>query len=139
MQPVRRQRRHHRRERHQRPRLVDGEAQIQRLYALDQVIEVVLSATWKAPRVAGLQGATQDVVDHVVLEELLALAASSSPEASAVVRAQVLSLKAWLAGNAGADRTAAVARIDIFEKNPEKFAPASAPAAPPGPPIGDEE
>jgi hypothetical protein len=36
-------------------------------------------------------------------------------------------------------RTAAIARIEAFEKDPEKFVPASDVPAPPGQPIGDDE
>ena len=106
--------------------------------SLASVIEGVLQVTWKAPQAAALQGATQSVVNHVVLENLLALARSSSPGPSAIARSEALSLRSWLTGNHGADAAAAVARIDEFEDS-EKFAVAPRPEAPPGQPIGNDE
>jgi hypothetical protein len=119
-------------------RLVEHSARDAANPSLEFVIGEVLQATWKAPRLAGLRGATQDVVDHAALEELLGLAAGSS-SASAVARGQALALRGWLKGVEGAQSAAAVARIDAFEKNPEKFVVTPAPAAPPGQPIGDVE
>ena len=125
-------------------RLVEYSARDAANLSLNQVIEAVFDASWKAPRAGGLQAATQAVVEDAVLENLLELAAnkSASPEASAVARAQAMALRSWLAANPQEDkamRAAAVARIDSFEKNPEKFAPAARPTAPPGQPIGDDE
>ena len=121
-------------------RLVEYSARDAANPSLDSVIEAVLSTTWKAPRVAGLPGATQDVVEHAVLENLLALAAGSSSTASSVARGQAFALRAWLKTDASkAEHAAAIARIDAFEKNPEKFAVAPRVEAPPGQPIGDEE
>jgi hypothetical protein len=119
-------------------RLVEYSARDAANPSLEFVIGEVLQATWKAPRPAGLRGATQDVVDHAVLEELLGLAAGPG-SASAVARAQALALRGWLKGVEGAQAAAAVARIDAFEKSPEKFVVGVAPAAPPGQPIGDVE
>jgi hypothetical protein len=56
-----------------------------------------------------------------------------------------LSLRSWLSARVAetpeekAVRAAAIARITAFEKDSEKFTPASDVAAPPGQPIGDDE
>jgi hypothetical protein len=115
--------------------------------SLDDVISAVVRSTWQAPRANGLQAATQSVVETAALEELLSLAAdkSTSPEAAAIARAQLLSLRSWLRSNPGdseeekAVRFAAVARVEAFEKDPDKFSPGLRPQAPPGQPIGDGE
>ena len=81
------------------------------------------------------------------LEHLLALAAnhSASAEVRALARAQALELHSWISATPSATpeqralRAAALARIDSFEKDPEKFIPAPEVAVPPGQPIGDEE
>ena len=128
-------------------RLVEYAARDSSNPTLDQLIEAVLQSTWKAPRGPGLQAATQAVIENAVLENLLALAANrrASPQANTIGRAQALALRSWLSSNVGetadqrANRGAAIARIDAFEKNPEKFAPTPGPTAPPGQPIGDDE
>jgi hypothetical protein len=128
-------------------RLVEYSARDSANLSLDQEIDATFAATWKATRANGLQAATQAVVEDAVLENLLALAAnkSASQDACAVARAEAISLREWLSANAGdsaadrAHRAAAIARINAFEKDPEKFAPIARPAAPPGQPIGDDE
>ena len=62
----------------------------------------------------------------------------------AVARAQAVALLKFLSiasGNADeqAVRAAAVARIDLFLKEPDKFTPAPAPPVPPGQPIGEDD
>jgi len=114
---------------------------------LAQVIEAVLQATWKAPRASGLGAETQRITEVSALEHLLGLALnrSASPEVRAEARAQALDLRSWMSAAAAAApeekavRAAALARVDAFEKDPEKFVPASDPAIPPGQPIGEDE
>jgi hypothetical protein len=111
---------------------------------LDQVIQAVVSATWKTPRATGLGAETQAITDTAVVEDLLGLAANkeASAEVRAIAREQAVTLQQFLSkGGAGeqAVRTAAIARIEQFLKDPDKFTPAPAPAVPPGQPIGEEE
>lgn len=117
---------------------------------LTQVIEAVFQSTWKAPRASGLGSEIQRITEASALEHLLALAANhnASPQARAQARAEALSLRSWLSApvtkvaespEEKAARAAAVARIDAFAKDPEKFVLASEVAIPPGQPIGDEE
>jgi hypothetical protein len=128
-------------------RLVEYSARDASNLSLDDVISAVVRTTWQAPRATGLQAATQSVIETATLENLLSLAAdkSTSSEAAAIARGQVFSLRSWLSSNPGdtqkenAVRSAAVARVDAFEKDPDKFSPAPRPQAPPGQPIGDEE
>lgn len=128
-------------------RLVEYHARDTQYPGLEDVIEATVDATWKAPRATGLQAATQAVTETAVSEHLLALAASNdaSKEAKAIARAEAVSLRDWIAGASAAtpeDRAlnaAAIARIDQFLKEPDKFTPAPAPTVPPGQPIGDDE
>jgi hypothetical protein len=128
-------------------RLVEYHARNAANPALNQVIESVFQATWKAPRTAGLSAEMQRVTESSTVEHLLALAAngSASPDARAQARAEALSLRSWMSEKVAetseekALRTAAIARIEAFEKDPEKFVPASDVPAPPGQPIGDDE
>jgi hypothetical protein len=114
---------------------------------LAQVIEAVMQATWKAPRAIGLGAETQRITEVSALEHLLGLAVnrSASPEVRAEARAQALDLRSWMSAAAAAApeekavRAAALARVDAFERDPEKFVPASDPAIPPGQPIGEDE
>ncbi|MGC2770799.1 MAG: zinc-dependent metalloprotease, partial [Candidatus Sulfotelmatobacter sp.] len=131
-------------------RLVEYHARNAANPSLTQVIEAVFQATWKAWPATGLGAETQRITEASTVEHLLALAANSSasPDARAQARAEALSLRSWLSAKVTkapesaeekAVRTAAVARIEAFEKDPEKFVPATDVAAPPGQPIGDDE
>jgi hypothetical protein len=128
-------------------RLVDYHARSAANPGLTQVIGAVLQATWKAPRATSLPGEMQRITETSALEHLLALAAnhSASPEARAVARSEALNLRSWMSATAApspeekALRAEAIARITAFEKDPEKFTPASDVAIPPGQPIGDDE
>jgi hypothetical protein len=113
---------------------------------LDEVLTSVLKATWQAPRASGLAAETQSAVESATLESLLDLAASNqaSPEARAIARFEVATLKTQLTANYAlprerqAHRAAALARIAEFERDPSKFVPAPPVEAPPGMPIGED-
>lgn len=128
-------------------RLVEYHARDAQNLGLEDVIEATVDATWKAPRASGLQAATQAVTETSVSEHLLGLAASNeaSREAKAIARAEVVSLRDWIAGASAATpeekalNAATIARIDQFLKEPDKFTPAPGPTVPPGQPIGDVE
>jgi hypothetical protein len=130
-------------------RLVEHHARDEAQPSLEHVIDAVLNQTWKAELQPGLAGASQMEVGNLALEHLLGLAAAkdASGEARAIARDEVMGLREWLKTEAlqpasielTAHRKAAIARIDEFERNPEKFAPAPGLEAPPGQPIGDDE
>ena len=113
---------------------------------LDEVLSDVMKATWQAPRAGGLAAETQAAVESATLESLLGLAASTqaSPEARAIARLQVATLKAQLTAattlphERQAHRAAALARIAEFERDPAKFVPTPPVDAPPGMPIGED-
>ncbi|MFZ0774135.1 MAG: zinc-dependent metalloprotease [Candidatus Sulfotelmatobacter sp.] len=128
-------------------RLVEYHARDASNPGLAEIIEAVFRATWKAPRVTGLGSEIQRVTEVSTLEHLLALAVNhtASAEARALARSEALDLRSWMSATAAetpaekALRAAAIARIDAFEKDPEKFTPASDVPVPPGQPIGDDE
>ena len=125
-------------------RLVEYHLRDPRNPALAQVIQAVISSTWKATPATGLAAATQSITQAAVVEALLGLAANkdASVEARAIAREQAVALRQLLSQQSSKDhpiRTAAIARIDLFLTDPEKFTPAPAPPVPPGQPIGDDE
>jgi Met-zincin/Domain of unknown function (DUF5117) len=128
-------------------RLVEYHARDAASPSLTQLIEAVFQTTWKAPRVEGLEGQIQRATEMSTLEHLLALAAnpSASSEARALARAETLVLRSWISAVPSgtpaerAVRAAAIARINAFERDPEKFTPAPDVAVPPGQPIGDDD
>ncbi|MBZ5539294.1 MAG: zinc-dependent metalloprotease [Acidobacteriia bacterium] len=132
-------------------RLVEFHARDAGNPGLEEVLDAVLAATWKAPRGTGYPGEIGRVVDQVALYDLMALAANerASGQVRAVAALKLEELKSWLtAAQAGTKDEAerahlffAAAQIAEFQKNP-KAIPVAAPAEPPdGPPIGgmDEE
>lgn len=114
----------------------------------DELLDEVLTTTWKAAPAAGYNGAIQRTVNTVVLSRLMSLAADE--HASSGVRAVALlkldELKKWLASQENllkdvptrAEFFFARNQIDHFEKNPAEVH-VTAPAAPPaGDPIGTD-
>jgi hypothetical protein len=153
-------------------RLVEYHARDTKQLGLDEELEAIVAATWKAPRKTGLEEETQFTVEDVVLNHLMGLAAAgggagqspgaafpagatvnaegsgaASVQACALALVEVQRLEDWLksASIAGdtreyaAHRAAAIARIEQFRTDPEKFAPQPDLPAPPGQPIGDDE
>ncbi len=121
-------------------RLVEYHARDSRNPGLEEVLDATIQATWLAAPASGLTLAVQHAVQMRTLEALLALAANpaSSMEAKAILRTRLHSLKAHLASGTPIG-AAALARIDEFERDPVKFAPAKGIEAPPGMPIGDDD
>ena len=131
-------------------RLVEFHARDAKNPSLEEVLDTILSATWKSARDAGYSGEISRVVDYTVLYDLMALAGNdhASPQARAIATLKLEALRAW-AHSAGSGATKdseerahlyfAAQEIAQFQKDP-KLIPIPAPAAPPdGPPIGDDE
>ena len=125
-------------------RLIEQHARTPASPGLEDLLDALLAATWKARRPAGIAGEVQRAVDQVVLAHLLAL--SNSPAASTQTRAVVAftlqGLKTWAANAARtgdpaerAHLASAEQQISDVQKDP-KLAPPMPPAAPDGPPIG---
>jgi hypothetical protein len=127
-------------------RLVEFHARNGENPGLAEVLETILTATWKSTHPEGYDAQIANVVDDAVLSHLLALAkdASASEEARAIAGQQLLSLREWLRGrdpvrNEIGDQAhilQAIRKINHFELDPEKLEPTGPSEPPDGPPIG---
>jgi len=128
-------------------RLVQFHARSASNPSLEEVLDAVITATWKAPRGADYNGAIARTVDDVVLYDLLTLATndSAAPEVRAIAAYKAHQLKTWLGGaapgaGAGEDeqahRAQAIREIEQFEREPKKLELAAPSEPPDGPPIG---
>src|SRR6266566_4984297 len=128
-------------------RLVEFHARDTANPGLQEILDAVVSATWKAPHPAGYAGEVARAVDSVVLYDLLSLAVNNhaTTQVRAVASREAEQLKAWLNANKSAGDPAqqahlayAAAQIEQFQKDPKELE-LVAPAEPPdGPPIGDD-
>jgi hypothetical protein len=125
-------------------RLVEFHARDAANPSLEEVLDAILAATWKAPEAAEYSAEIARVVDNVALYDLMALAANekASGQVRAVASLKLEELKSWLNAQAGdsaeqhAHRFFAAARIATFQKDP-KQSDFTVPSEPPdGPPIG---
>jgi len=114
---------------------------------LEDVIDKLAAATWKAAPAAGLAGQVQRAVDGVVLYHLMQLAADDAAPAQvrATASAKLTALRDWLVHTPAADASLeafhqyAAAEIKRFADDPKKVNVPRPPTAPPGMPIGDDE
>jgi Met-zincin/Domain of unknown function (DUF5117)/Domain of unknown function (DUF5118) len=130
-------------------RLVEFHSRDAKNPGLDEVLDAVLNATWKASRDPGYSGEISRVVDSVALYDLMALAVSerASAQARAIASLKLEELRNWAAnarnGAKDSEERAhlyfAATQIAQFQKDP-KLIPIPTPAQPPdGPPIGDDD
>jgi hypothetical protein len=128
-------------------RLVQYHAEDSSLPSLDEVIDRLMGATWKAEPAVGLGGQVQRTVDTVVLYDLMALSANeqASPQSRATALAKLVALREWANGQNPADAGLkafyqfGAAQIRRFENNPKEIGIPKPAEAPPGQPIGEEE
>jgi hypothetical protein len=100
-------------------RLVEDHARDPQQLGLEEVLDAVLAATWRSPRLKGLEAETQFTVDDVILNHLLQLAASgggSSQSPGAALPAGVSLNVAPSGAASGQARALALAEIDKLEK-----------------------
>jgi hypothetical protein len=125
-------------------RLVEFHARNADNPGLEEVLEAVLNATWKARHGRGYDEQIANTVDDVVLYDLMALSANEHAREAvrAVAALKLRELKDWL--NAGGMATGtgqahyyfAFREIELFEKDPKRI-DLTPPVEPPdGPPIG---
>ena len=76
-------------------RLVEFHARDAKNPALEEVLDAILTATWKSPRQIGYAGEISRVVDSIVLYNLMALSANdkASPQARAIASLKLDELK----------------------------------------------
>jgi hypothetical protein len=129
-------------------RLVEFHARDAANPGLQEVLDAVIAASWKAPHAPGYAGEVARTVDSVVLYDLLSLAMNdhATTQVRAVAWREAEQLKGWLNANQSAGDASqqahlayAAGQIEQFHKDPRKLE-LTAPAEPPdGPPIGDDE
>ena len=126
-------------------RLIEFQARDERQPGLLAVLDSLITRTWKTPLQAGYKGELQLLVDNLTLKRLLSLAAN--PKNADNVRGEGLlainNLKYWLQSQLGDAKGKwmgsldfALAQIDAFSKDPDKFVMEPALEMPPGAPIG---
>jgi len=125
-------------------RLVENHARDPKQPGLEEVINTLLSATWKSLQMSGTRGEIQRTVENAVLYHLMALAANqqAQPQSRAIAFRELKKLKSWVGAQTSKDEsqraheTFAIWQIERFEKDPKQIE-LSAPVQPPaGPPIG---
>jgi hypothetical protein len=124
-------------------RLVEFHARDKNYPGLEEVIDAILAATWKADIGAGYSEEVGRVVRDVVLYDLMALAVNpkTSEQVRAIAWIKLDELKKSIrnVSTPHPDYVYAVHQIEQFQKESEKFV-GVVPAEPPdGPPIGDDE
>jgi hypothetical protein len=130
-------------------RLVEFHARDNANPGLEEVLDAVLAATWKAPTGAGYPAEIARVVDDVALYDLMVLAANqkASGQVRAIASLKLDGLKSWLTaprqstkdGAEHAHHFYAASQIAQFQKDPKRL-DLTPPSEPPdGPPLGTEE
>jgi len=127
-------------------RLVDFHARDIKYPGLAEVIEEIITTTWKSTHSNSYHAEIQRTVNHAVLTHLLGLATdkTASPQVRAIALLKLDELKEWLTGqidttndiNQKAHFLFGEKMIAQFQKNPESFVPPAPLAIPPGAPIG---
>jgi hypothetical protein len=130
-------------------RLVEFHARNAENPGLEEILDAILSATWKTPHGGGANGQIANAVDMVVLYDLMELAANehARDEVRAIARLKLHDLNGWL--NTPAEGRQAISdqahiafaswQIEQFEKDPKRIE-LTPPAEPPdGPPIGADD
>jgi hypothetical protein len=127
-------------------RLVEFHARDAANPGLEEVLDAVIAATWKAPRDSGYNGEIGRVVDNVVIDDFISLAANPecTPQVRAVATEKLASLLIWLSREAENSKYLAESahlafvgrQINRFLAEPEKFKADVANSPPDGPPIG---
>lgn len=128
-------------------RMVEYHARDASYPGFGELIDDVLSATWKAAPASGYDGQIQQTVDATVLENLIALAADeqAAPQTRAIASLKLDELKTWIKTQSRSSDDAWRAQlfyseheIDAFEKNPAAARLAHPEPPPAGDPIGDD-
>jgi hypothetical protein len=125
-------------------RLVEQNAVDPSLPGLGEVLDRLIAAVAEAPAATPYEAEIRRAVERVALERVMGLAANASmPQARALAMQRVRARQAELAAaGSGTDSAAAHAALlaeemDRFLEDPEGYAFASTPSAPPGAPIGE--
>lgn len=118
-------------------RLVEYSARTGNL-SLEEVLDGLISVSWDQKSPEGYLGSVHRVVKHVVLKNIIQLAASgnANPVTKAITHNKLTDLQTMLSGKQDADSQYGAHLIAQYLTNPEEFEVEDAPAPPPGSPIG---
>jgi hypothetical protein len=130
-------------------RLVEFHARNADNPGLEEVLDAVLAATWKAPHGTGYPAEIARATDGVVLYDLMTLSANehASHQVRSIATLKLEELRTWLAATHGsitdeeerAHLFSAASQIVQFQKDPKQIT-VPTPAEPPdGPPIGTDD
>jgi hypothetical protein len=126
-------------------RLVEFHARNPQYPSLDDVLDKILAATWRAPMRSGYQGEIQRTVNMVILNDLMALAAGerASNQVRAIAEYRLELLKRWMSEQHGdMEQTAfllyAANQIKRFQDDPKKMNLTKPNDPPDGQPIGTD-
>jgi hypothetical protein len=125
-------------------RLIEFHARDARNPSLIEVIDKILSSTWKAPAATGYAGEIQHVVNMIILGDLMGLAANerASNQARAIAEFKLEELKTWISRSSTVDTNEraflfyAKEQIKRFQEDPKKMNLTRPDPPPDGQPIG---
>lgn len=109
---------------------------------LREVVDALLSVTWREPDRKGLEREVAHTIDYVVLARLMSLAldASAPAEVRSIATDKVEELKQYLtSSHLEADQKYALTLIATFQSSPDRLELPPAAEIPPGQPLGDDE
>ncbi len=128
-------------------RMVDYHARYDQAPGFSEVADQLMQATWQADRRSGYEGELQRLVQQLVVNHLIQLAAneSTSGQVRALATLELAQLKQQILGDSGPDDAwrahwqFALTQINRFEDHPDGIEVAPPLPAPDGSPIGQEE
>jgi hypothetical protein len=129
-------------------RLIEYQSRDNAQPGLLPVLNKLVAQTWKAPQPAGYKGELQRMVNNLTLKQLLTLAANTNAAENvrSITLLQIDELKKYLqgalktaTGTTKANVMFGLSQINLFEKTPDKFQPASPLNMPDGSPIGTDD
>lgn len=131
-------------------RLVSAEARDSANLGLGDMLDTMISQTWQQPIENGYEGAVQNTINHVVLYQMMNLAAdeSASSQVRAVTNFKLEALREWMRDEAEnrAEREQRIASLlygyrtlQQFKDKGEMFMPTEPLTPPPGSPIGSDD
>ncbi len=127
-------------------RMIEYHAREKEVPGLAEILDSLISSTWKSGTKSGIQGEIQRVINQVILRELMSLAANedAAPGVGAMAFLKIEELKEWLSQEVKsvndeyqkAHFLQAIWQITLFQKNPDRIKMIGPLPLPQGPPIG---
>ena len=116
---------------------------------MEEVLDAILTATWKSPHGSGYPAEIARVIDRVVLYDLMVLTANerASDQVRAIAALKLEELRTWLAATQSSAKDDeerahlyyATSQIIQFQKDPKQISVTPPAELPDGPPIGTDD